>query len=178
MFRRAAVDEVGGYPEWLDVEDYALWSMLLSKGHRLANIAKPLCEYRIHAESIMSKASSAAKTAKEEPRRPLAQAIYTRCAIQIGVPQTEAQRWGELWAQVRLPLPNETVDVNEIHALLKILAGHKRSKTECKDEVKQVLGSAYAQLFRLARRQGNYFACAETMVSACIHVGPLKIFSS
>lgn len=128
--------------------------------------------------ALRSKATSAATTAKAEPRRPIAQAIYTRCAIQIGVPQAAAQRWGELWAQVRLPLPNETVDVNEIRALLKILASHKPSKAECKDEVKQVLGSAYAQLFRLARRQGNYFACAKTMVSACIHVGPLKIFSS
>jgi glycosyltransferase involved in cell wall biosynthesis len=38
MFRKAAILDVGGYPELRKAQDYALWSLLITRGYRLGNL--------------------------------------------------------------------------------------------------------------------------------------------
>jgi len=45
-FRRDAVLEVGGYPDLEFLEDYLLWCLLISKGHRCHNLDRSLLYYR------------------------------------------------------------------------------------------------------------------------------------
>lgn len=177
-FRRSVIEQAGGYPEWMDIEDYALWSKLLCENHRLANLAVPLCEYRVHGGSIMVKATAAAVETKAEPRRPMAQEIYTRCARHIGLSESRAERWGELWVRVRLPISGESISVAELHDLLSELASNRPIGTEFSIEVKKVLSFAYGQLFRVAKRQGNFIQCFKIGLAACFQVGPLKIAAS
>lgn len=47
MFRRRAVDAVGGYQHVRGAEDYWLWVRLLHAGARLRNVPEPLVAYRI-----------------------------------------------------------------------------------------------------------------------------------
>lgn len=56
MFRRHAVLEVGGYRYRRHPanEDYELWCRLVARGHRLANLPRPLVRYRIHPHSMKS----------------------------------------------------------------------------------------------------------------------------
>jgi glycosyltransferase involved in cell wall biosynthesis len=46
MFRKSIVDAVGGYPELRKAQDYALWSVLIAKGYRLANLDVCLVQMR------------------------------------------------------------------------------------------------------------------------------------
>jgi len=46
IFRKSVIDEVGGYPELRKAQDYALWSVLLAKGYRLANLDACLVKMR------------------------------------------------------------------------------------------------------------------------------------
>lgn len=52
MFRRKAIDIVGGYREIPYAEDYDLICRLASGGHCLANLEEPLLQYRIRKNSI------------------------------------------------------------------------------------------------------------------------------
>jgi glycosyltransferase involved in cell wall biosynthesis len=49
VFRRAAVERVGGYQDLPALEDYWLWVRLLARGARGANLAEPLLLYRVDA---------------------------------------------------------------------------------------------------------------------------------
>jgi glycosyltransferase involved in cell wall biosynthesis len=52
MFRRDVVwRELGGYPQSLHSEDYALWSRV-ARTHSTANLPEPLLHYREHASSV------------------------------------------------------------------------------------------------------------------------------
>jgi glycosyltransferase involved in cell wall biosynthesis len=51
IFRAADVRAVGGYP-MVFPEDYALWSLMLIKGYRLANLEEPLLLMRTGADFI------------------------------------------------------------------------------------------------------------------------------
>jgi glycosyltransferase involved in cell wall biosynthesis len=51
IYRREALLEVGGYPP-LFPEDYALWSLLIVKGYRFANIPKVLLKMRTGRDFI------------------------------------------------------------------------------------------------------------------------------
>lgn len=52
MFRRASVNEVGGYdPRATHAEDYELWLRLAARGD-LDNLAEPLLRYRVHSEQV------------------------------------------------------------------------------------------------------------------------------
>jgi len=52
MFRRAAVEALGGYDEGNRYgEDYALWAVL-SAEHRLANLAEVVLRYRVHGDQM------------------------------------------------------------------------------------------------------------------------------
>jgi GT2 family glycosyltransferase len=54
MFRRAAVETVGGYDEsFRYCQDFALWSRLAGRG-RFANLPEVLASYRIHPHDRMS----------------------------------------------------------------------------------------------------------------------------
>ena len=46
IFRKSAVLEVGGYPLFRRSQDYALWSLMLSRGHRFANLNDVLLHMR------------------------------------------------------------------------------------------------------------------------------------
>lgn len=46
MFRKSSVQAVGGYPEFRKAQDYALWSLMLSKGYNLSNINQVLVKMR------------------------------------------------------------------------------------------------------------------------------------
>lgn len=50
VFRKSAVLDVGGYPPLRKAQDYALWSLLLSKGYKLANLDKVLVKMRAGSE--------------------------------------------------------------------------------------------------------------------------------
>ena len=47
MFRKAAVEAVGGYRHFPGLEDYDLWSRLLAHGYQIANIPEVLVQARI-----------------------------------------------------------------------------------------------------------------------------------
>jgi glycosyltransferase involved in cell wall biosynthesis len=47
IFRREKILSVGGYPPFRNAQDYALWSSLMVKGYRLANIPKVLLRMRV-----------------------------------------------------------------------------------------------------------------------------------
>lgn len=49
IFRKHAVDAVGGYPQ-TRIEDYALWSLLLVKGYRFENLPEVLYRVRMDAD--------------------------------------------------------------------------------------------------------------------------------
>lgn len=46
VFRRSAVDRVGGYRDFLGYEDFDLWTRMLVDGARMANLAEPLVRAR------------------------------------------------------------------------------------------------------------------------------------
>lgn len=46
MFRKSAVLEVGGYPPFRNAQDYALWTLLIVKGYKLANLPDVLVKMR------------------------------------------------------------------------------------------------------------------------------------
>lgn len=53
MFRKKDIMSVGAYDEnFKYAQDYDLWSKLLGKGYKIANIDSPLLRYRIHENSI------------------------------------------------------------------------------------------------------------------------------
>ena len=53
MFRRDAALAVGGYDRGFAIaQDYALWSALLRAGHRLDNLAQPVCRLRQHPGQV------------------------------------------------------------------------------------------------------------------------------
>lgn len=47
MFRKSAVEAVGGYRHFPGLEDYDLWSRLLAHGYQIANIPEVLAQARI-----------------------------------------------------------------------------------------------------------------------------------
>lgn len=51
MFRREAVDRVGGYRP-VRAEDYDLWCRLIKGGYRIANLPDELLRYRYHLKSV------------------------------------------------------------------------------------------------------------------------------
>jgi len=46
IFRKSIVLSIGGYPSFRKAQDYALWSLLLSKGYKLANLPDVLHKQR------------------------------------------------------------------------------------------------------------------------------------
>jgi glycosyltransferase involved in cell wall biosynthesis len=52
IFRKSIVVGVGGYPPFRRWQDYALWSVILNRGYRLANIDEVLCRQRTGNEFL------------------------------------------------------------------------------------------------------------------------------
>ena len=52
IFRREAVLQVGGYPNFRKAQDYALWGTLISKGYKLHNLQIPVVEARLDEEAL------------------------------------------------------------------------------------------------------------------------------
>ena len=52
MFRKAIVEDAGGYERNQVVEDYELWCRLLARGARFAASEEPLILYRFHAGAL------------------------------------------------------------------------------------------------------------------------------
>lgn len=46
IFRKSIIESVGGYPEFRNAQDYALWALLITKGYRLGNIPSVLLNMR------------------------------------------------------------------------------------------------------------------------------------
>ncbi|MGI9946660.1 glycosyltransferase [Vibrio hyugaensis] len=53
IFRKSIIESVGGYPDLRKAQDYALWSLLLSKGHRLTNLPDTLLKMRSGKELLI-----------------------------------------------------------------------------------------------------------------------------
>lgn len=69
MFRRQAVwDELGGYRELPNCEDYDLWSRLAAR-HEVFSLAEPLQRYRVHASSMMGRDHAERAARSREPKR-------------------------------------------------------------------------------------------------------------
>lgn len=49
VFRKSAVDSVGGYEHVRGAEDYWLWARLSMRGYMLDNVSQPLVKYRVGA---------------------------------------------------------------------------------------------------------------------------------
>lgn len=58
IFRKSAVLAVGGYPNILKAQDYALWTLMLVKGYRFANIPKVLLQMRTGSSFMMRRGLS------------------------------------------------------------------------------------------------------------------------
>ena len=158
-FRKQVVMDLGGYPsDMQDVEDYALWSMVIEK-HDATNLLEVLCDYREHNESIMAKVSAKTLEVKHEPRRHAMKAIYARCAQNLGAPKVIADEWGEIWSQVRLPVPGERCDVNKARTVLASLLQYRPVDEASRADISRTSKWAYWQLLRVARLQGDKFAC-------------------
>ncbi len=52
VFRKQTVLSLGGYPEYRNSQDYALWSLLIVKGFKLANLPDTLVKMRTGSELI------------------------------------------------------------------------------------------------------------------------------
>jgi len=50
IFRKSIVTEVGGYPPLRKAQDYGLWSLLLIRGYKLANLSDTLLKMRTGTE--------------------------------------------------------------------------------------------------------------------------------
>ena len=46
IFRKSIIERVGGYPLFNNSQDYALWTLLILKGYKLANIDELLIKFR------------------------------------------------------------------------------------------------------------------------------------
>lgn len=53
IFRKRAILDVGGYPQFRNAQDYALWSLLIVKGYRLANLPDVLVKMRTGPEMMI-----------------------------------------------------------------------------------------------------------------------------
>jgi len=52
FFSREVANSLGGYSDLKLVEDWDLWSRMLSSGYKIANIPEALVKYRVHSENI------------------------------------------------------------------------------------------------------------------------------
>jgi glycosyltransferase involved in cell wall biosynthesis len=52
IFRKSVVLDVGGYPLFRNAQDYALWSLLIVKGYKLANLSDTLVRMRTGSEMM------------------------------------------------------------------------------------------------------------------------------
>lgn len=52
IFRKKVIESVGGYPLFRNAQDYALWSLLIVRGHRLANLPVTLVKMRSGSEMM------------------------------------------------------------------------------------------------------------------------------
>ncbi|NOH89040.1 glycosyltransferase [Vibrio alginolyticus] len=52
IFRKSIIESVGGYPDLRKAQDYALWSLLLSKGYQLTNLPDTLLKMRSGKEML------------------------------------------------------------------------------------------------------------------------------
>ena len=57
MFRKKAVEAVGGYPEMSRAEDYYLFVKLIAKHQKLANLPDVLVKYRLDSDNIKRRKS-------------------------------------------------------------------------------------------------------------------------
>ena len=52
IFRKKIIISVGGYPHFRNAQDYALWSLLITKGYRLANLPSVLLRMRTGSDMM------------------------------------------------------------------------------------------------------------------------------
>src|SRR6056297_3326515 len=77
VFRRTAVERVGGYGEEPTTQDYALWTRLAGCGE-MANLAAPLMQYRVHAGAVTLQ--------KREQQVAISAAVASRYAATVASP--------------------------------------------------------------------------------------------
>lgn len=58
IFRKNAVEEVGGYPLLRKAQDYGLWSLLLCNGYKIANLQESLLAMRTGREMMLRRGIS------------------------------------------------------------------------------------------------------------------------
>ena len=122
-FRRSVVwGELAGYPEDAkDLEDYALWTKVLER-YDAINLPEVLCDYRVHSASVIASADRVGQQSVD-PRRVAAAMYYAMNATGAGAPEAFAERWGEVWAQVRFPFSDEFIDFGELRMMMRQLMG-------------------------------------------------------
>ena len=63
MFRKKAVEEIGGYRDYGGPEDYDLWLRMAETGHRFSKVPETLLKWRVRPESLSRRDSSYGKRA-------------------------------------------------------------------------------------------------------------------
>lgn len=100
-FRRDAVRSLGGYPaEFQDVEDFALWTKLLEQ-HSAINLRAVVCDYRVHAESVMQTAKAKSAQEKTEPRLAITRPLYEKNALRVTGDPEFASNWAVEWPKIQ-----------------------------------------------------------------------------
>lgn len=85
LFRRSAILDVGNYRDLPNIEDYDLWLRVATK-YKLANIEKPLVQYRKHSKSITQ------RTIREKRLKKLEEGCFTNNAPSLfGITRDDAQ---------------------------------------------------------------------------------------
>ena len=100
-FRRDVVRSLGGYPlKMQNVEDFGLWCQL-TRNHRTQNLIETVCDYRVHDESVMTRAKTDASVEESEPRIVITRADYFLNAKYVICDDLIAQQWANYWPQVQ-----------------------------------------------------------------------------
>ena len=88
LFKRSVILEVGNYKSLLSVEDYDMWMRVAATHHyKLANLACPLIEYRIHP------ASENQATFRRDPKLEIVKRCFYRTAESLfGCSMSEAEQ--------------------------------------------------------------------------------------
>ncbi|MDR2929416.1 MAG: glycosyltransferase [Propionibacteriaceae bacterium] len=80
VFRKPAVEAVGGYPQLRQMEDYLLWVKMLMNGAKVANVGQVLVHYRVGAGAFSRRGGATlARSEAQIQREFLAMGFITKC---------------------------------------------------------------------------------------------------
>lgn len=171
-FRRQVVVGIGGYPvEWHKIEDYGLWVKLASKRFSLANLAAPFCDYRVREGSMMVRDAQIVAQTRMQPRRTTVEDIYSCSVTTMGASADLAEAWGRIWGQVRMPNPDEKLDLKHALKTLNRVVALGKAERIHKKQWNEITRYPYLQLLKIALKQKACFESGRIMIAATRQVG-------